>query len=94
MREPAASHPDEYWDKVMEVNLNAQFVLTREFGKDMIEGGSGKDVIFGGGGTAGQKYDTVADWKGVVQLASLDDKYAVVVTEDNGSLNLKTVAYP
>jgi len=45
LRKPAAEHPDEYWDKVMEVNLNAQFVLSREFGKDMIEMGSGK-IIF------------------------------------------------
>jgi len=45
MRKPAAEHPDDYWDKVMEVNLNTQFILTREFGKDMIERGSGK-VIF------------------------------------------------
>ncbi|MEM6391435.1 MAG: SDR family NAD(P)-dependent oxidoreductase [Planctomycetota bacterium] len=45
LRKPAAEHPDEYWDKVVEVNLSAQFVLTREIGKDMIERGSGK-VIF------------------------------------------------
>lgn len=45
LRKPAAEHPDEYWDKVIEVNLNAQFVLTREFGKEMVERGSGK-VIF------------------------------------------------
>lgn len=45
MRKPAAEHPDDYWDKVVEVNLSAQFVLSREFGKDMIERGSGK-VIF------------------------------------------------
>lgn len=45
LRKPAAEHPDEYWDKVIEVNLNSQFVLTREFGKDMVERGSGK-VIF------------------------------------------------
>jgi 2-deoxy-D-gluconate 3-dehydrogenase len=45
LRKPAAEHPDEYWDKVIEVNLNAQFVLSREFGKDMIERGHGK-VIF------------------------------------------------
>ena len=45
LRQPAAEHPDEYWDKVMEVNLNAQFVLTREFGKEMLARGSGK-VIF------------------------------------------------
>lgn len=45
MRAPAAEHPDDYWDTVIEVNLNAQFVLSREFGKDMIQRGSGK-VIF------------------------------------------------
>jgi len=45
LRKPAAEHPDDYWDKVVEVNLNAQFILAREFGKEMIERGSGK-VIF------------------------------------------------
>ncbi|MCL4136959.1 UNVERIFIED_CONTAM: hypothetical protein GTU68_024876 [Idotea baltica] len=45
LRTPAAEHPDEYWDKVIEVNLNAQFVLSREFGRDMISRGSGK-IIF------------------------------------------------
>jgi 2-deoxy-D-gluconate 3-dehydrogenase len=45
LREPAANHPDDYWDQVIEVNLNAQFVLSREFGKDMIERGRGK-IIF------------------------------------------------
>ena len=45
LRKPAAEHPDEYWDKVIETNLSAQFVLTREFGKQMIARGSGK-VIF------------------------------------------------
>ena len=45
LREPAANHPDEYWDKVIEVNQSAQFILTREFGRDMVERGSGK-VIF------------------------------------------------
>lgn len=45
LRKPAAEHPDEYWDQVVEVNLNAQFVLSRELGKDMVERGAGK-VIF------------------------------------------------
>ena len=45
LRKPAAEHPDEYWDKVIEVNLNAQFVLSREIGKDMVSNGSGK-IIF------------------------------------------------
>ena len=45
LRKPAAEHPDEYWDKVIEVNLNSQFVLTREIGMDMVARGSGK-IIF------------------------------------------------
>ena len=45
LRKPAAEHPDEYWDKVLEVNLNAQFILAREFGKDMVARGKGK-IIF------------------------------------------------
>lgn len=45
LRKPAAEHPDEYWDKIMEVNLSAQFVLAREFGRDMLERGSGKIVF-------------------------------------------------
>ena len=45
LRKPAAEHPDEYWDTVIEVNLNAQFVLAREFGKEMLERGKGKIVF-------------------------------------------------
>jgi 2-dehydro-3-deoxy-D-gluconate 5-dehydrogenase len=45
MRKPAAEHPDEYWDKVMAINLDAQFIIGREFGKHMIENGGGK-IIF------------------------------------------------
>jgi 2-deoxy-D-gluconate 3-dehydrogenase len=44
-RRPAAEHPDELWDRVMDVNLNAQFVLARELGRPMLERGAGK-VIF------------------------------------------------
>lgn len=45
MRKPAAEHPDEYWDKVLALNLDTPFILAREFGKDMIDRGSGK-IIF------------------------------------------------
>jgi 2-dehydro-3-deoxy-D-gluconate 5-dehydrogenase len=45
LRKPAAEHPDDYWDRVIEVNLNAQFVLSREFGKEMVARGRGK-IIF------------------------------------------------
>jgi 2-dehydro-3-deoxy-D-gluconate 5-dehydrogenase len=45
MRKPAAEHPDEYWDKVMAINLDAPFILAREFGKRMIQRRTGK-IIF------------------------------------------------
>ncbi|GEC72484.1 2-deoxy-D-gluconate 3-dehydrogenase [Flavobacterium flevense] len=45
LRAPVAEHPDEMWDKVVEVNQNAQFILTREIGKDMIARGNGKIVF-------------------------------------------------
>jgi 2-deoxy-D-gluconate 3-dehydrogenase len=45
LRKPAAEHPDEMWDKVIEVNLNSQFVLSREIGKRMVARGAGKIVF-------------------------------------------------
>jgi len=45
LRQPAASHSDEYWDKVLSINLDAAFILAREFGRDMLTRRSGK-VIF------------------------------------------------
>ena len=44
-RAPAAEHPDELWDEVLQVNLSSQFVLTREVGRAMLTRGAGK-VIF------------------------------------------------
>lgn len=45
LRAPAVEHGDDLWDNVIEVNLNAQFVITREIGKHMVAAGSGK-IIF------------------------------------------------
>ena len=45
LRKLAAEHPDEYWDTIIEVDLNSQFVLAREIGKGVVERGEGK-IIF------------------------------------------------
>lgn len=45
MRKPAAEHPDEYWDTIIDINLNTQFIISREIGQQMITQGSGK-IIF------------------------------------------------
>jgi 2-dehydro-3-deoxy-D-gluconate 5-dehydrogenase len=45
LRKPVAEHPDDYWDTIININLNAQFILTREIGKRMVEQGTGKIVF-------------------------------------------------
>jgi 2-deoxy-D-gluconate 3-dehydrogenase len=45
LRKPAADHPEEYWDQVIETNLSAQFVLTQAVGRQMLTRSSGK-IIF------------------------------------------------
>ncbi len=45
LRAPAANHSDEYWDKVLSINLDAAFILAREFGRDML-GRRGGKIIF------------------------------------------------
>jgi 2-deoxy-D-gluconate 3-dehydrogenase len=45
LRKPAAEHPDEYWDEVIETNLNSQWLISREIGRRMAERGSGKIVF-------------------------------------------------
>jgi 2-dehydro-3-deoxy-D-gluconate 5-dehydrogenase len=45
MREPAATHSDEYWDTIININLDAQFIITRELGKRMVEQKFGKIVF-------------------------------------------------
>ncbi|MEU3342141.1 SDR family oxidoreductase [Streptomyces sp. NPDC006668] len=44
-RTPAAQHSDEDWELVLQVNLSAQFALTRAVGATMVERGHGK-VVF------------------------------------------------
>ena len=44
-RNPAAEHTDDEWDRVLSVNLDAPFILAREFGKEMLKRKSGK-VVF------------------------------------------------
>ena len=45
LRQPAAQHTDDNWDKVLSINLDAAFILAREFGGAMIARRSGK-IIF------------------------------------------------
>lgn len=45
-RAPIVDHGDELWDEVLEVNLTAPFILSRELGRGMVERGSGKIIFF------------------------------------------------
>lgn len=44
-RQPAVDHSDEFWDEVIETNLNSQWLLTQAIGQRMVQRGSGK-IIF------------------------------------------------
>ncbi len=44
-REPATQHRDEYWDEVVETNLNAPWFISRQIGAGMVTRGEGK-IIF------------------------------------------------
>ncbi|MGW3398817.1 SDR family oxidoreductase [Streptomyces sp. NRRL F-5193] len=44
-RSPAAEHPDEDWEEVLQVNLGAPFALTRAIGAGMVARGRGR-IIF------------------------------------------------
>lgn len=44
-RAPAAEHADADWDAVLNINLDAPFILAREMGKQMLNNGGGK-IIF------------------------------------------------
>ena len=84
LRAPAAEHPDEYWDKVIEVNLSAQFVLSREFGKDMITRGSNPAIL---ARIPAGRWGHPDDFKGpVVFLASVASCYmhGTIMTVDGG----------
>ncbi|MEZ6122480.1 MAG: hypothetical protein R3C49_04805 [Planctomycetaceae bacterium] len=47
-----------------------------------------------GGGVAGQTYDSVESMNGVVQMDKLSETQAVILVDNNGSLDLKTVELP
>ena len=44
-RQPAATHGDDYWDHVLEVDLTAVFRLCRAAGSHMIERGQGGKIV-------------------------------------------------
>jgi 2-dehydro-3-deoxy-D-gluconate 5-dehydrogenase len=44
-RRSAVDHEDDQWDRVLEVNLTASFLLARELGRTMLARGSGR-IIF------------------------------------------------
>jgi 2-deoxy-D-gluconate 3-dehydrogenase len=44
-RAPAAQHPDDMWDEVIEVNLSSVFRLSRAAGVHMLERGDGGKIV-------------------------------------------------
>jgi hypothetical protein len=68
---------------------------TMKISTDKIEENAGITEPVGGGGTAGQTYETIDSLAGAVQLDKLNDTHAVVLVQtDSGALDLRTVALP
>ena len=44
-RAPAARHPDDMWDELIEVNLSSVFLLSRAAGAHMLERGNGGKIV-------------------------------------------------
>jgi hypothetical protein len=62
---------------------------------DDIESNEGITEPVRGGGTAGQAYETIEDWQGVVQMDRLSNTHAVIVVRnDDGAMLLRTVPLP
>ncbi len=47
-----------------------------------------------GGESAGQPYETIKSWEGVVQLDKLNETHAVILVKNGDQLDLKTVKLP
>ena len=62
---------------------------------DDLERENGLTERVSGGGTAGQKYETISDLEGVVQLDKVDDSHAMVMTQaENGKMSLMVIDLP
>ncbi|MCA9055017.1 MAG: hypothetical protein KDA75_14345 [Planctomycetaceae bacterium] len=62
---------------------------------DKIDQNAGINDPIKGGGTAGQTYEKIEDWQGVVQLDKLNDDSAVVLVQrDSGDFDLKSMPLP
>jgi hypothetical protein len=62
---------------------------------DHIEDADGIIAPVPGGGKKGLPYETIAGWKGIEQLDTLDPKHALVVRRgEGGSLNLESLDLP
>lgn len=55
---------------------------------------SGLTEKVSGGGSAGQSYDTIKDLDGTVQMDKLNETHAVVLMDNDGKLDLKTIQLP
>lgn len=64
-------------------------ISTRDIGRD-----SGITERVGGGGTAGQDFETITGLQGVVQLDRLSDTQAVILVKNGETTSLKTIELP
>ena len=80
-------------DKFLLISNSARGVMKVSLAD--VEKNPGLTQPVGGGGTAGQAFETIASLQDVKQMARYDEKHAAIVTQaDGGKAQLKTVELP
>lgn len=80
----------ETWLLMANSRLGVMKISTKDIGRS-----EGITERIGGGGIAGQEYETIKELKGVVQLDRLNDTQAIIlVQQEGGSQDLATIDLP
>ncbi|MEE8257231.1 MAG: hypothetical protein V3R60_05010 [Acidobacteriota bacterium] len=87
-------------DMIVYKNGGSDYILMNNSSRGVMKLSADKLETFEGitervGGVKGVPYETIAELKGVKQLDNWDDGYAIILVEnENGSMDLKTIALP
>ena len=85
-------------DMIAYTKDNGQYILMANSSRGVMklkaEGLDKYEPIVAQTETKGVPYETIATLKGVQQLDKLDDAHAVLLMDDSGSLDLRTIALP
>ena len=87
-------------DMIVYKNGGSDYILMNNSSRGVMKLSADKLETYGAitervSGVKGVPYETIAELKGVKQLDNWDDGYAIILVEnENGTMDLKTIALP